>query len=79
MDLIDLRAGPTVPRPALELALRLERRGVLLRVDRDQLIVVPPAGDYLTDDDRDEIRQWKAHLLALLAYQAPPLRSARVE
>jgi hypothetical protein len=58
--------GLILPRPVLLLALDLERRGVSLRNDGDELVVGP--GEALTEADRDEIRRWKLHLQALVAF-----------
>ena len=52
------------------LALDLERRGFCLATEGDGTIVVRPSAG-LTAADREAIRQWKAHLLAWLAYEPP--------
>jgi hypothetical protein len=68
-DLVYLRGGLTVPLPAVELALDLERRGIeLWSEENDVLFFGPP--ERVTDEDRIALRRWKRHLLALLAYQA---------
>jgi hypothetical protein len=67
-DFVVLRGGLTLPVAAIRLALDLEAKGLHLGVDGDMLLVGPR--ELLTDADRDLIRRWKPHLLALLAYDA---------
>ena len=50
------------PRPADQ------ARGCRLHVDGQDLLVGP--GERLTDADRDQIRRWKPHLLAIVSYDA---------
>jgi len=64
-DYVVLRNGPTVPRPALELAWRLEDRGCSLSIDGDSLVVTPR--QLLSETDREAIRRWRWHLIALVA------------
>lgn len=66
VDLHDL----VVPAPALSLVLNLEARGFAFSVEEDRLRLT--GGDDLSETDRAGIRQWKTHLLAVLAY-APPI------
>jgi hypothetical protein len=61
-----LRDKPTVPAEALALAWDLEARGFDLQVEAGQLRVRP--GQALTAADREAIRRWRVHLLAILAY-----------
>jgi len=72
--LVVLRPGPrgglTLPAPVALLALDLERRGFRLATEGDCTIVVRPSAG-LTADDCAAIRQWKAHLVAWLAYEPP--------
>lgn len=63
-----LRGGLTVPVDALILAWSLEHRGALLLVDHGDLVVDAPSG-FLTDEDRGNIRRWRDHLKALVAYE----------
>jgi hypothetical protein len=67
-DFVTLRAGLALPLAAVRLALDLEARGLHLGVNGDMLWVGPR--DLLTDDDRELIRRWKPHLLAIVAYDA---------
>lgn len=61
--------GLTVPLEVVQLALDLEQRGVhLIREDGDVLLVGPR--ERVTDDDRVQLRRWKRHLLAIMAYDA---------
>lgn len=69
MDLVELRAGPIVRADALQLALSLEARGHGLTVKDGALHVTH--GSALTAEDRATIGACKAHLLAIVAYQAP--------
>lgn len=66
---VSLRGGLAVPVAPMLLLLELEARG--LQVSRDGAdILVRPAGG-LTEADRVALRRWKAHVLALVDYQAP--------
>lgn len=65
-DCVPLKDGPTVPYAAIALATALERRGFLVTTDGADLLVAP--GDRLTDDDVQQIRRWKAHLLEVVRY-----------
>jgi hypothetical protein len=66
-NFVTLVDGPTVPVAALQLLLALEARGCRLRAEGDALLVSPR--DRLTDVDRDQIRRWKWHLMALATYE----------
>ena len=68
-DVVVLVGGLVVPREAVHVAIDLELRGMTLQAAGDRLTVSP--GCTLTDDDRAQIRRWKRHLLALVAYVAP--------
>lgn len=58
--------GPlTIPREALHAVLDAERRGVQLEADGDSIVVNPPG--ILTDEERNALRRWRWHVLALLA------------
>jgi hypothetical protein len=77
MEFLTLRNGPTVPSPVVHLAIDLELRGFTLRTHPDgRLLVTPNPGlepkPTLTDEERQKIVAWKAHLLALVAYEPPP-------
>jgi hypothetical protein len=65
--IVTLTAGLTVPLLALQVLWSLENRGLRLNVDGDWLMVGPR--EKLNDDDREAIRRWRSHLLALIAYQ----------
>lgn len=64
---VTLRNGLTVPVEALRLAWALEDRGATLAVAGEDTLLVKPRG-LLTDADREAIRRWKLHLLALALY-----------
>lgn len=67
---VELKGGLTVPIKALELALALERRGFRLRVEKDDLKVGSGRGT-LTDEDRENLKTYRAHIIAIVAYKAP--------
>lgn len=67
---VSLRGGLVVPAPAFLLLLDLEDRSFTLTPDGDTLVVQPSVR--LTPEDRDAIRRWKWHLLALLDYCQRP-------
>ena len=67
-DFVTLRGGLTLPLAALRLAWDLEDRGLHMTVLDDRLIVGPR--ELLTDADRDLIRRWKLHLMAIVTYDA---------
>ena len=68
--------GLTVPLDAYNLAHELlTTRELLLVQVGDKLRVRNRDGTVptLSADDQARIRKWKAHLLAMLSYQAPPV------
>lgn len=80
METMDLIARPgfpnglTVPMEAFDLFTELDLRGLLLsdlngslRISRKDANGPPE----FTSDDRESIKRWKLHLLALVAYCAP--------
>jgi hypothetical protein len=67
LEFVVFHGGLTLPLPAVALALDLERRGLYLRREDWNVLVVGPR-KYLTEDDRAGIGRWKPHLLALLEY-----------
>jgi hypothetical protein len=67
-DFVTLRSGLTLPLAALQFAWHLEERGLHMGV-LDDLLTVGPR-DLLTPADRDLIRRWKLHLLAIVSYSA---------
>jgi hypothetical protein len=69
-DFVTLRGGLTLPVAVIRLALDLEQRGLRMTVEDDGATVCVRPRDLLTDADRDEIRRWKPHLIALLQYDA---------
>ena len=79
-EFVTLAAGPagglTVPLDAYNLAHELlTHRGLVLVQVGDKLRIRQQDGSalILSSDDQVRIRKWKGHLLALLAYQAPPV------
>lgn len=66
---VQLSHGPIVPIEPLMLMLGLEARGVRLTSDGQDLVITPFS--LLTDDDRQQLRRWKLHLLALVDYEVP--------
>ena len=59
-----LRGGRALPIEPLLLALELEDRGFRLRCEGESLFVQP--ADRLTPTDRQRIRRWKRHLIAVI-------------
>ena len=79
-EYIDLLPGPngglTVPAEAFRLVHSLGRRGLDLRQDgAGHLRVSGPHGmrPELSSEDIAEIKRYKLHILALLAYQPPAI------
>lgn len=74
MAFVELRGGLTLPVEVVEFALGLEDRGVRLEAAGDVLRVTSAAGKpELSESEIAFIRSRKAHLLAVAAYQAPPV------
>lgn len=67
-NFVTLKGGLVLPLAAIKLALDLEARGLHLACDGEDLLVGPSVK--LTDDDREQIKRWKLHLKAILAYDA---------
>jgi hypothetical protein len=65
-----LKGGLAVPVAALQLALDLEARGIVLAVEGPDLVLDDPTS-LLTETDRSLIRRWKLHLMAIATYRAP--------
>jgi hypothetical protein len=68
--LVLLAGGLALPVEPILLALELEQRGLQLSREGADTLVVQPHQD-LTTEDRERIRRWKHHLLALVDYRAP--------
>ncbi|MGC4086219.1 MAG: hypothetical protein QM736_29870 [Vicinamibacterales bacterium] len=66
---IHLRGGFVIPLEPWSLAADLELRGFRLFVDGGDLLVIPGPNSQLSDVERQALRRWKPHVLALLAYQ----------
>lgn len=66
-------AGLTVPLAAWDFTWGLLHRGLELKADGDKLRVSGPGGarPELSEAEIAGIRRYKAHLLALITYQAP--------
>jgi hypothetical protein len=69
-DLVVLKGGLSVPVAALRLALALEDKGCVFRVDDDGVLLVGPR-DKLSESDRAAIRQWRDDLARIVSYTAP--------
>lgn len=65
---VTMKDGSIVAVEAVRLALDLENRGLHFSIDDDRLIVYPR--ELLNDGDREQIRRWHLHLLAIVAYDA---------
>jgi len=57
--------GAMVPDPVLHLLWSLEERGVDIRIDGDDTLVMKPVSQ-ISDPERVLIRRYKAHFLALV-------------
>jgi hypothetical protein len=66
---VHLKGGLAVPVAPLLLALEMERRGISLRRDGEDLVVRP--WSQVTEAERAALRRWKHHVLAIIAYEAP--------
>jgi len=53
------------------LVLNLETRGFRLSRDGEDILIQPFSK--LTADDKQSLKMWKRHVLALLDYQAPEI------
>jgi hypothetical protein len=65
---VTLRGGLSVPLVPLLLLLELESRGLTITREGDDMVIRPSGR--LSDDDRQQLRHWKTHILALIAYDA---------
>jgi hypothetical protein len=61
---VTLKNGMLMPVAAIRFALDLEDRGFQLRVENYNLVVDPR--QRLGEDDREQIRRWKRHLIAIV-------------
>ena len=68
-EYVTLRDGPCVPLAPMLLVLQLEERGVHMQRDGEDVYVKP--WSRVTEQERAELKRWKAHILALLDYEAP--------
>lgn len=66
-ELVTLRGGLTLPRPALQLVWGLEERGFSLRVTAGGDVEIQPTAA-LTTRDRAAIQKWRRHLAAVVHY-----------
>jgi hypothetical protein len=67
-----LRNGLALPVAPVLLLLDLEARGFKLSRDGDDILVCPFSK--LTPNDRQQLKLWKRHVLALLDYEAQPVQ-----
>jgi hypothetical protein len=68
-EFVTLAGGLTTPLEPMLLLFDLEDRGVRVELDGGDLLVRPR--DLLTETDQQNLRRWKRHILALLAYVPP--------
>jgi len=68
-EFITLKGGLTVPVPAFDLFTELDLKGLSMSCEGGKLLI-SKAGEVpdLTTEDRECIKTYKAHLLALVAY-----------
>jgi len=70
LDFVTLKGGLSVPRPALEFTIDLERRGIPLATDQNHQFIVPD-DQRLRPDDLVAIQRWRLHLGAIIEYELP--------
>ena len=68
-EFVTLCGGLSPPIAPVRLALDLEAAGFQLSRDGDDILIRPFSK--LTDEDKQQLKLWKRHVLALLDY-APP-------
>jgi hypothetical protein len=61
-----LKDGPIVPVAPILLLLDLEAKGFRLERDGNDILIHPASK--LSDEDREQLKLWKAHVLAMLDY-----------
>jgi len=66
-----LRGSLALPVAPVLLVLDLETRGFRLSRDGEDILIQPFSK--LTADDKQSLKMWKRHVLALLDYQAPEI------
>jgi hypothetical protein len=69
-ELVILKSGLSVRRPALQLALQLEEQGFSISTRADGRLEVQPAAR-LTSDDCRAIRAHRDDLIRIVLYEAP--------
>jgi hypothetical protein len=67
-----LRGGLAVPVAPILLLCELEARGIKCWREGDDVLVQP--WQRVTHEERLELRRWKPHVLALLAYEPPTVQ-----
>lgn len=72
-DLIELRSGPFVRADAIALACSLEARGHMLSSKDGALLCTN--GSALAKADVEAIKANRAHLIAIVTYEAPRLEA----
>ena len=70
LQFVTVTGGLTLPLPAINLAVDLEFRGIVLAVDEAHELVVPD-DPRLTAADRAAIHRWRRHLVAILLTPCP--------
>jgi hypothetical protein len=70
IQFVTVKGGLTLPLPAINLAVDLEFRGIVLAVDAAHELVVP-TDSRLTAEDRAAIHRWRRHLVAILLSPCP--------
>ncbi len=70
-----LAGGLALPLEPVLLLLDLERRDFRLSRDGEDILIRPFSK--LTDDDKQHLKLWKGHVLALLDYEADSALSER--
>ena len=65
LQCVTVRGGLTLPLPAINVAVDLEVRGIVLAVDQAHELLVP-VDPRLTPADCAAIHRWRRHLVAIL-------------
>jgi hypothetical protein len=70
LKFVTVEGGLTLPLPAINLAVDLKVRGIVLAIDGEHELIVPN-DPRLTAADRDAIHRWRRHLVAILLTPCP--------
>ena len=71
-EFVRLATGHVVPLPVVQVLWNLTGRGIRLDLEGENGIIAYPAS-LLTDRDRQAIRRWRHHVLAVL-HESPTIQ-----